>query len=105
MNSLEPLGKKFMYTIFHRIQVSKIRDPDIGIALAYTLNTPLALFEAGWIPGQVDVDEASQALKVQAFRSGVGSEKNLYRAFGYHGFYLLTVGAAAAAILPDKGAS
>jgi hypothetical protein len=35
--------------------------------LADALDAPLALFEAGRIPRQVQVDEAGQALEVQPF--------------------------------------
>jgi hypothetical protein len=49
--------------------------------LADALDATFALLQSGGVPGKVDVDQGAKPLQVEAFRGGVGAEKQLDFAF------------------------
>ncbi|MNR54794.1 hypothetical protein D3C85_1750470 [compost metagenome] len=63
-----------MDAIFYGIAIPQIRDPHFASGLAYTLDSTFTLLQASWIPGQVDIDERTESLKIQTFRCSIGSE-------------------------------
>ena len=45
--------------------------------LTNALDSALALLQSSGVPGQVDIDERAQALKIEALRCGVGAQQKL----------------------------
>ncbi len=79
----QALREEFVDAILDRVAIAEVGYPYVGVALPYALDTALALLQPCRIPGQVDMDEAAEALQIEPFRGGVGTEEDLDPALGY----------------------
>ncbi len=75
LNSLQACGQRVVDVIFNRTEITHVVNVNGVAQLADSLDSPLALFEASWIPRQVEIDERGEPLKIESLGCCVGSEQ------------------------------
>ena len=75
-----------MYAVLNTALVAHVVDHDGVGKLSYSLDTAFALFQAGRVPGKVDINQGLQSLEVKAFAGSVGSDKHFQLPVLYHCF-------------------
>lgn len=96
-------GQELVDAVFDGVEVPHVVNEDDVAQLADALNAAFALFQARWIPGQVQVYEGGQALEVEALGCGVGAKQQANLSKPDLLFDVLAPGRGEAAVLPDGG--
>ena len=103
VNGFEAVGQHLMNPVFDGVAVAEVGNPDFASSLADTLDAAFALFETGWVPRKIDIDERTQTLKVESLGGGVGPQQELQLTGSDAAFENIPVAALEFSISPKAG--
>lgn len=68
----KPFRQSGIDLVFDRAGIPQAQNLDLVAGLADTLDAALPLFQARWVPGEIDVDLGAEPLEVESFACGIG---------------------------------
>lgn len=74
----QTVGKHFMHAFLYGVTIAHVVDIHRRTPLSDPLYTPFALLQARGVPGQVQVDQATESLQIQALGGRIGADQQSY---------------------------